>query len=88
MKANTLETRWVRFTEKFLLTSLVVATLALTSLGCGDSNGGGGGNPPAADDPLPPAVEEVIQDEWDEMDWDDGEWAFRMDLDAQRAELA
>ena len=62
------------WSDSVLATLLVLALLAMGSVGCG------GGD----DTPASPAQ---IQDEWDEMDWDDGEWTHRMDFPASTSRL-
>lgn len=61
--------------DSVLVTLVVLALLALGSVGCGGS-----------DDNTPDAPAQ-IQDEWDEMNWDDGEWTHRMDFPASTARL-
>ena len=84
MKATTRQCCWMHLAARPLSLLLVLSALALTSVGCGSSDSDEGGSPP----PAPPAEVDVIQDEWDEMDWDDGEWASRMDLEEISARLA
>lgn len=59
--------------ERLLVTLMVLGLVVLGTVGCG----GGDESAPAQ-----------INDEWDEMDWDDGAWTHRLDLDTVTSRFA
>ncbi len=73
MKTTAIKQSRKSVSERWLVTLMVLGLVVLGTVGCG-----------GGDDPAPAQ----IQDEWDEMDWDDGGWTHRNHLPASASRFA